>query len=117
MAEDAEKIVIVNRAHAGQEVHLPELGKISLNTDGEVEVPTFLATQMVELGQGWSIKGDSANVNDELALALKKMTLEEMVNLAKKAQLDPEKYKKLQINETLMRNFLKKNLDALNDAQ
>jgi hypothetical protein len=111
MAEADEKVIITNRAHAGQEMILPEVGKVQLTVDGDTEVPSFVATQLLELGQGWSVKGDANNTSEELKEALKKMGLEDMISLAVKAGIDPELYKKMKVSDVLMRRFLLKNMD------
>lgn len=113
-----EKIKIQNKRYAGQKLILPEVGEVQLDNNGVVEVEENIAEALISPeGSLWATVENEEDVEvvdtDEVKAQFEAMTLAELVEYAKEAEIPAADYEKFSKNKKLMVTFLVKRASSL----
>lgn len=104
------KIKAKNSKVFGIKLNVPVDGLIEIDANGVAEVSEKAAKMLVNGTNDWEYfndsKGDDGNEVDEVISGLKKMTLAQMIDMAKEAGYPESEYQKFAKKEKLMLAYL-----------
>lgn len=104
------KIKAKNSKVFGIKLNVPVDGLIEIDANGVAEVSEKAAKMLVNGTNDWEYfndsEGDDGNEVDEVINGLKKMTLAQMINMAKEAGYPESEYQKFAKKEKLMLAYL-----------
>lgn len=105
------KIKAKNSKVFGIKLNVPVDGLIEIDANGVAEVSEKAANMLVNGTNDWEYSKDSeddGNEGDEVLAGLKKMTLPQMIEMAKEAGYPESEYQKFAKKEKLMLAYLTK---------
>ena len=105
------KIKAKNSKIFGIKLNVPVDGLIEIDANGVAEVSEKAANMLVNGTNDWEYSKDSegdGNEGDEVLAGLKKMTLPQMIEMAKEAGYPESEYQKFAKKEKLMLAYLTK---------
>lgn len=128
-------VICKDRTLYGSKINLPISGEVAISEEGEVELSEEVAEMLTEGSPSWSLKvakvkevvktkpevedeastqaedeveEEEEDLTAEIKESLNKLTLQELVEMAKTAKYPAEDYKKYKTNKKLMVAFLVK---------